>query len=134
MSVMNSIKSIIAQKVYMNADFVRDEYRIIDDLGADSLSRAEIYMDLEKEFGISLPEFIDSDTTVRDVYNHVQGALDNKKQESIFMSLKEYNRFREKYAKNIKTKKQESMFMSLKEYNRFREKYAKNIKTKGESK
>lgn len=104
MSVMNSIKSIIAQKVYMNADFVRDEYRIIDDLGADSLSRAEIYMDLEKEFGISLPEFIDSDTTVRDVYNHVQGALDNKKQESIFMSLKEYNRFREKYAKNIKTK------------------------------
>ena len=104
MSVMNSIKSIIAQKVYMNADFVRDEYRIIDDLEADSLSRVEIYMDLEKEFGISLPEFIDRDTTVRDVYNHVQGALDNKKQESMFMSLKEYNRFREKYAKNIKTK------------------------------
>ena len=104
MSVMNSIKSIIAQKVYMNVDFVRDEYRIIDDLEADSLSRAEIYMDLEKEFGISLPEFIDSDTTVRDVYNRVQRALDNKKQESMFMSLKEYENFRKKHAKNIKIK------------------------------
>ena len=101
MSVLNSVKGIIAQKVGVDADFVRDEYRIIGDFGADSLSIFEIYVALEKEFDILLPEFIKHDTTVRDVCNYVQRALDNKKRESMFMSLDEYDRFRKKYTKKV---------------------------------
>lgn len=48
------------------------------DFGADSLDAVEIFMDLEKEFGISIPDekmYGNESCTVKDIYDLVEGLL-----------------------------------------------------------
>lgn len=57
---------------------IKDDAVLADDFGADSLDAIEIVMELEQEFGISIPDenvYGNESCTVKDVYDLVEGLL-----------------------------------------------------------
>ena len=54
--IAEKVKAIIVEKLSVDAADVREEASFTNDLGADSLETVELMMDLEKEFGITIPE------------------------------------------------------------------------------
>lgn len=57
---------------------IKDDAVLADDFGADSLDAVEIVMDLEHEFGISIPDdkmYGNESSTVKDVYDLVEELL-----------------------------------------------------------
>ena len=54
--VKEIIKSIVADKITLDLEEIKDGSRLINDFGIDELDLMEIAMDVEKEFNISLPD------------------------------------------------------------------------------
>lgn len=54
--VATRVKAIIADKLGVDESEVTPEASFTNDLGADSLDTVELIMELEKEFGISIPD------------------------------------------------------------------------------
>ena len=54
--IAEKVKAIIVEKLSVDAAEVKEEASFTNDLGADSLDTVELIMDLEKEFGITIPE------------------------------------------------------------------------------
>lgn len=52
----DKIKKIIAKNLSISEDKVTMEADFVNDLGADSIDLVEIYMDLEDEFEMSIPD------------------------------------------------------------------------------
>lgn len=70
---------LIDKLVINNANELRPEARLTEDLAADSLDAIEITMELERTFGISITDYqlrqMTESGTVQDVYNMVEEAL-----------------------------------------------------------
>lgn len=70
---------VIVDRLGLDADEVKPEYLIKDDLGADSLDLIEVIMDFEKEFSITIPdEDCENDLTVLQAINLVQERAGGK--------------------------------------------------------
>ena len=77
--IMSEIESkvveIIVDKLGVDAAEVKSEASFTNDLGADSLDTVELIMELEKEFGVTIP---DSDAekiqTVGDAVAYIENA------------------------------------------------------------
>lgn len=57
---------------------IKDDAVLADDFGADSLDAVELVMELEHEFGISIPDekmYGNESCTVKDVYDLVDGLI-----------------------------------------------------------
>lgn len=54
--IAERVKAIIVDKLGVEASEVTNEASFASDLGADSLDTVELIMELEKEFGISIPD------------------------------------------------------------------------------
>lgn len=54
--IATKVKAIIADKLGVDESEVTPEASFTNDLGADSLDTVELIMELEKEFGISIPD------------------------------------------------------------------------------
>ena len=54
--VAEKVKSIIVDKLGVEASEVTPEASFTNDLGADSLDTVELIMEFEKEFNISIPD------------------------------------------------------------------------------
>lgn len=77
MDVEKKVKEIIAEKLKMEVDVLKDEALFIDDLGADSLDIVEIIMKIEEEFGISVPdEDLEGIRNVKDAVEYVKSKVD----------------------------------------------------------
>ena len=50
------VKAIIVDKLGVEESEVTNEASFTNDLGADSLDTVELIMELEKEFGLSIPD------------------------------------------------------------------------------
>jgi acyl carrier protein len=68
--VESKVKRIIAGRLSVSEDKILPSSAFIGDLGADSLDLVELVMDLEEEFGVSIP---DGDS---DKLKTVQNAID----------------------------------------------------------
>ena len=56
-----------------DVDKIKPEAKLIDDLGADSLTAVEIVMELEKKLGIEIDDSkIEKIVTIRDIINIVE--------------------------------------------------------------
>jgi acyl carrier protein len=75
MSVADSVKTIIAEQLGVDAAEATPEASFTDDLGADSLDIVELVMAFEEEFEIEIPdEDAEKITTVQDAVDYIQKA------------------------------------------------------------
>ena len=71
--ISEKVKQLIVEKLSVDANDVKDEASFTNDLGADSLETVELMMDLEREFGITIPEEeSEKITTVGDAIAYIE--------------------------------------------------------------
>lgn len=68
--VFEKIQALLADHLNLDEDEIKMESNIIDDLKADSLDIVEMVMELEDEFGVSVPD--DKVQTLKTVGDLVQ--------------------------------------------------------------
>jgi len=67
------VKSIIAKQLLKDEGLITLETTLVGDLNADELDMVELVMEIEDEFGISIPDDdIDSWATVRDIVDYLR--------------------------------------------------------------
>ncbi len=72
-TIEEKIRDIIVEQLGVNADQVKREAKMIEDLGADSLDAVELVMAIEEEFGIEVPdEEAEKLTAVGDIIDYVE--------------------------------------------------------------
>jgi acyl carrier protein len=73
MDTFEKVKSIIVERLSVDAKDVTKEASFIDDLGADSLDTVELVMALEEEFGLEIPdEEAEKIVTVGDAVKYIE--------------------------------------------------------------
>lgn len=74
-NIAQKVKSIIADKLGVEATEITPEASFTNDLGADSLDMVELIMEMEKEFNISIPDDIaEKISTVGDAIAYLEKA------------------------------------------------------------
>ncbi len=69
------VKEMLAEHLNIDAGSITMQSNIVTDLHADSLDVVELLMDLEDEFGISVPdEIANSLVTVEAIVNYIESA------------------------------------------------------------
>ena len=72
MATFDDVKAVVVEQLSIDADAVKMESKIIEDLGADSLDVVELIMALEEKFEVEIP---DSDAEklikIEDIVNYI---------------------------------------------------------------
>ena len=77
--IESRVKAIIVEKFGVSEADVTPEANFTNDLGADSLDRVELIMEIEDEFGISVPEELaEKIATVGDAVKFLEENLGEK--------------------------------------------------------
>ena len=75
--IFEKLKDIIAEQLSVEADEVKMDSNIQDDLGADSLDVVDLITTIEDEFDISIPdEAVEEIKTVCDIVNYIEKNTD----------------------------------------------------------
>ncbi|CRZ33569.1 acyl carrier protein [Herbinix hemicellulosilytica] len=75
---MKKVKEIIAEQLGIDAEELRPETSLKDDLNADSLDLFQIIMSLEEEFDIEIPtEDTENINTIGDIEAYLEKRLEN---------------------------------------------------------
>ena len=78
-NIENKLKKMIASQLNIKEEKLSNDSKIIEELGADSLDVVEMFMTLEEEFEITIPdEKVIELKTIGDVINFVTKELENK--------------------------------------------------------
>ena len=73
MSTFDKVKDIIIDKLGAEDDKITESASFMDDLGADSLDKVELIMELEEEFGLEIPdEEAEKLATVGDAVKYIE--------------------------------------------------------------
>ncbi|MGB9735699.1 MAG: acyl carrier protein [bacterium] len=56
MSLEKKVKELIADRLKLDIEQIQTSSKFIEDLGADSLDIVEMIMQMEEEFGITIPD------------------------------------------------------------------------------
>ncbi|EAJ8457108.1 acyl carrier protein [Campylobacter jejuni] len=72
MATFDDVKAVVVEQLSIDADAVKMESKIIEDLGADSLDVVELIMALEEKFEVEIPD-IDAEKLIKieDVVNYI---------------------------------------------------------------
>ena len=71
--IESRVKAIIVDKLGVDESEVTNTASFTNDLGADSLDTVELIMELEKEFGISIPDDqAEKIATVQDAIDYIE--------------------------------------------------------------
>ena len=72
-SIAGKVRRILKEELRLEDNQIKDNSKIIEDLGADSLDQVEIVMALEEEFKMDIPdEVAETLTTVKEVIDHMK--------------------------------------------------------------
>ncbi|WP_304339694.1 acyl carrier protein [Campylobacter ureolyticus] len=73
MAVFEDVRDVVVEQLSVDADAVKLDSKIVEDLGADSLDVVELIMALEEKFDVEIP---DSDAekllTIKDVVDYIE--------------------------------------------------------------
>jgi len=69
--IAQRVREIIAERLNRKVEDMKDEVRIEEDLGADSLDKGEIIMTLEEEFGMDIDDEANDIKTVGDAVKYI---------------------------------------------------------------
>ena len=87
MKVLDRVRAVIADALYLDADEVKRESSLMKDLGAESIDFLDIMFRLEKEFSIKLPKG-DIERKARGGLSDEQFAVDGKLTAAAIESIK----------------------------------------------
>lgn len=83
MDIAEKVKDIIVKQLAVNPEEVKDDASFVDDLGADSLDTVTFVMELEKEFGIEIPDEDSKDIrTVGEAIKYIEEKAKQKEEEA----------------------------------------------------
>lgn len=73
MATFDDVKAVVVEQLSIDADAVKMESKIIEDLGADSLDVVELIMALEEKFEVEIPDS-DAEKLIKidDVVNYIE--------------------------------------------------------------
>ncbi|AKT90046.1 acyl carrier protein [Campylobacter ureolyticus RIGS 9880] len=73
MAVFEDVRDVVVEQLSVDADAVKLDSKIVEDLGADSLDVVELIMALEEKFDVEIP---DSDAekllSIKDVVDYIE--------------------------------------------------------------
>lgn len=70
---LERLKDIFAKRLQIDRESVRLDSRLVDDLDVDSLFIVELAIDVEKIFGVKIPDNeLDDIHTVGDIMNYIK--------------------------------------------------------------
>lgn len=74
MDIFEKVKELIAERFDVDdKESISQDLSITDDLGADSLDVVDLVMDIEDEFGVSIPEDqVENIKTVGDIVKYIE--------------------------------------------------------------
>ncbi|MFK0389790.1 acyl carrier protein [Campylobacter coli] len=73
MATFDDVKAVVVEQLSIDADAVKMESKIIEDLGADSLDVVELIMALEEKFEVEIPDSDDEKLIkIEDVVNYIE--------------------------------------------------------------
>lgn len=73
MATFEDVKAVVVEQLSVEADSVKMESKIIEDLGADSLDVVELVMALEEKFGVEIPDSeAEKLLTIKDVVDYLE--------------------------------------------------------------
>ncbi len=82
MDIAEKVKDIIVKQLAVNPEEVTENASFVDDLGADSLDTVTFVMELEKEFGIEIPDEDSKDIrTVGEAIKYIEQKSKQKEQQ-----------------------------------------------------
>lgn len=74
--ILGTVKTIVTDKLGVDAGKVTLDARFMEDLGADSLGLVDVTMELEEKFGVSIPdEDLPKITTVGSAIDYVMSKM-----------------------------------------------------------
>jgi len=77
-AIADKVKKIVVQNLGCSEDQVTDDAKFIEHLGADSLDQVELVMQLEEEFGVTIPDnAAEKLSTVGDAIRYIEESLKN---------------------------------------------------------
>jgi acyl carrier protein len=83
MDIAENVKNIIVKQLAVNPEEVTEDASFVDDLGADSLDTVTFVMELEKEFGIEIPDEDSKDIrTVGEAIKYIEEKAKEKEEEA----------------------------------------------------
>lgn len=75
-TLASRLKKMMASQLNLKEEKLTDNARIIEDLGADSLDIVEMFMTLEEEFDLTIPdENVVELKTVGDVISYIESEI-----------------------------------------------------------
>ena len=74
--VEKKVVDIVVERMEVARDRVNTETRLVEDLGADSLDIAELVMEFEEAFDISIPDDEEGVRTVGDAVTYIVSQLE----------------------------------------------------------
>ena len=78
-AIADKVKKIVVDNLGCAEDQVTDDAKFIEHLGADSLDQVELVMQLEEEFGVTIPDnAAEKLSTVGDAIKYIEESLANK--------------------------------------------------------
>ncbi len=78
-AIADKVKKIVVQNLGCSEDQVTDDAKFIEHLGADSLDQVELVMQLEEEFGVTIPDnAAERLSTVGDAIKYIEESLKNQ--------------------------------------------------------
>lgn len=83
MDIAEKVKDIIVKQLAVNPEEVTEDASFVDDLGADSLDTVTFVMELEKEFGLEIPDEDYKDIrTVGEAIKYIERKTEQKEEEA----------------------------------------------------
>jgi len=74
--VLTEVKEIVAEHATIPPEEMREDHRLLEDLGCDSLDIVEITMEIEEQLDVSVPdELAENISTIGDVVDRVLRLL-----------------------------------------------------------
>ncbi len=81
--ILEKVRRMVAEKLGIGLDDVREDANIIEDLGADSLDIVDIIMYVEDTFGIRVEdEELEKIKTLKDIVDGIAQKLEGESDES----------------------------------------------------
>jgi len=70
--VAEKVKQLLAEKLDIDVNTIRDDSKLVEDLGLDSFDTIELVFDLEEKVGISIPDTeLKNIKTVRHIVDYI---------------------------------------------------------------